>query len=178
MTSTRPLPPRSALHAMARRHRATLRRPTTKDQLEAIRDEPDNARIIGLLKDDRKRRFADVLDLALDRVSLRADPPPHVTALREAERELEEIISERPAVEPDMRHNLQRFIAYGVGHHRRAERGDWDALMICGFANLRRSTLKAGSRPASSLSRATERMPCCGQDLARKSLMGADSKIK
>ena len=72
---------------------------TTKDQLEAICDEPDNARIIGLLKDDRKQRFTDMLDLALDRVSLRAEPSPHVTALREAERELEEMIGERPAME-------------------------------------------------------------------------------
>ena len=37
---------------------------------------------------------------------------------------------------PDMRHSLQRFIAYGEDIIRRAERGDWDALMICGFANM------------------------------------------
>ena len=35
-----------------------------------------------------------------------------------------------------MRHSLQRFIAYGEDIIRRAERGDWDALMICGFANM------------------------------------------
>ena len=35
-----------------------------------------------------------------------------------------------------MRHSLQRFIAYGEDIIRRDERGDWDALMICGFANL------------------------------------------
>ena len=35
-----------------------------------------------------------------------------------------------------MRHSLQRFIAYGEDIIRRAERGDWDALMIFGFANM------------------------------------------
>jgi hypothetical protein len=70
---------------------------TTQAAIEAVCTQ--RQRSIDALKNGFAAQFKEMRDLALDRVSLRAEPPPHVTALRDAERDLEEMIGERPAME-------------------------------------------------------------------------------